>query len=216
MIARHLSLSLAVLVFAVIAAAPAQAEQLDLSNVSSTGSPEPVRTGFYAETALGTFMTLGGADGYSNMEAFLSLGVGYDIFDAFAVGVQFQLAPSAGDCYGPSDAYCSGSSAQGSSTFTMAALDLVLSYKLEVFDRLYVPFRVFGGMADFTPLPRADMGASAGAGDVWVPTGGAATGIEYATRFDHFTIGLEISARFVPSTVNMMALAIYPQVKYTF
>ncbi|MHB1843820.1 MAG: adventurous gliding motility protein CglE [Deltaproteobacteria bacterium] len=215
-------ISVVLSVVAALVAVPAMAEQVDLSNVSSTGSPEPIRTGFFAETALGTFMTIGGADGYSNMEAFLSLGVGYDIMQAFSVGLQFQLAPNAGDCYGPPgpsgniDAYCSGANPQGSSTFTMAALDLVASYKLEILERLFIPIRVFGGMADFSPLPRSDMGAAPGADDVWVPTGGLATGLEYATRFDHFTIGLEVSGRFVPSTVNLFALSIYPRVKYTF
>ncbi len=206
-----------------LVAQPARAEQLDLSSISSNGSPDSVRTGFFAETSLGTFFTLGGADGYSNVEAFLGLGVGYDILRSLAVSLQFQLAPSAGDCYGPNDSYCPGS---GSSTFTMVALDLQVSYRIEVIDRLFVPIRVFGGMADLTPLPRCDLvGASACSpqagssppGDVWEPSFGLATGIEYATHFDHFTIGLEASGRYVaPGGLNMFAIAIYPRIKYTF
>ena len=209
-------------------AVPAAAEnQLDLSSISSTGTPEAIRTGLYMETSLGAFMTLGGGDGYSNMEAFLALGVGYDILDValgtLSAGLQFQLAPSAGDCYitDPSGAdLCSGAKAQGSSTFTMAAIDAVVSFRFRLIDRLYVPVRAFGGMADFTPLPRCDMVSGACApgsnvGDAWTPTVGGATGIEWATRFDHFTSGLEASGRFVPA-LNMMALAIYPRIKYTF
>ena len=198
-----------------LSTAPAFAEQLDLSSVSSTGSPEPIRTGFYAETALGSFLTLGGADSYSNMEAFLSLGVGYDIMREFSVGLQFQLAPSAGDCYGPTDSYCAGASAQGSGTFTMAAIDAIVTYRLPITERLFIPFRLFGGMANLSPLPRSDLGAPSGAGDIWVPTVGLASGIEYATRFDHFTVGIEASGRFVPA-LNMIALAFYPRIRYTF
>ncbi len=207
--------------------APAQAEnQIDLSSISSTGTPEPVRTGFYMETSLGAFMTLGGGDSYSNMEAFLALGAGYDILDValgtLSAGLQFQLAPSAGDCYitdsGGND-LCSGAKAQGSSTFTMAAVDAVVSFRFRLVDRLYIPARLFGGMADFTPLPRCDLVSGAcgnsSIGDVWEPTMGAATGIEWATRFDHFTVGLELSGRFVPA-LAMTALAIYPRIKYTF
>lgn len=208
---RVLGLLLGVLL---VLAVPAAAEPLDLSSVSSTGSPEPIRTGFYAETALGSFMTLGGADGYSNMEAFLSLGVGYDFVREFSVGLQFQLAPSAGDCYGPSDSYC-GASAQGSATFTMAAIDTIVTYRLPISERLFIPFRLFGGVANLSPLPRNDLGAAAGAGGIWVPTGGLATGVEYATRFDHFTVGIEASGRFVPA-LNMTALAFYPRIRYTF
>ncbi|HUB08961.1 MAG TPA: adventurous gliding motility protein CglE [Myxococcales bacterium] len=207
-----------------LAARPASAEQLDLSSISSNGSPEPVRTGFFVETSLGTFFTLGGNDGYSNVEAFLGIGVGYDILKELSVSLQFQLAPSAGDCYIAVDGNddC-GAGGEGSSTFTMAALDLEVSYRVPILDRLFIPIRAFGGMADLSPLPRCDLvsnGCSANSnppGDVWEPSFGLATGIEYATHFDHFTIGLEGSARYVaPGALNMLAIAIYPRIKYTF
>jgi hypothetical protein len=212
-----------------LAARPASAEQLDLSSISSNGSPEPLRTGFYVETSLGTFFTLGGNDGYSNVEAFLGIGVGYDILKELSVSLQFQLAPSAGDCYiavggndecGPGT---NGAPSQGSSTFTMAALDLEISYRVPILERLFIPIRAFGGMADLSPLPRCDLANACSAsdtnppGDVWEPSFGLATGIEYATHFDHFTIGLEGSARYVaPGGLNMLAIAIYPRIKYTF
>ncbi len=219
--------ALAATAFAAVPAA--QAEQLDLSSIASNGSPEPVRTGFYAETSLGTFFTLGGGDSYSNVEAFLGLGLGYDITRWLAVGLQFQLAPSAGDCYVINSAGNDQCPAQGSSTFTMGALDLVVSGRIEVISRLFIPIRVFGGVADLTPLPNCNMANNAcpvgspaqvpsnAASDVWVPSFGLATGVEYATHFDHFTVGLEVSARYVaPGQLNMLALAIYPRIKYTF
>ncbi|MHB8418524.1 MAG: adventurous gliding motility protein CglE [Myxococcales bacterium] len=231
---RSLSAVLLAAVGLTLAARPARAEQVDLSMISSNGSPEPVRTGFYAETELGTFFTLGGADQYSNVEAFLGLGAGYEFNVApwlsMGVGLQFQLAPSSGDCYEQTDSGCAaapgGPPPQGTSTFTMAALDAEVSFRFRVANRLFVPVRVFGGMADFTPLPRCDLASGAcpnasgtvppsAPGDVWEPSLGGAVGVEYATHFDHFTIGLEASGRFVWA-MNMTALAIYPRVKYTF
>ncbi len=218
-------------VASLVCAAPALADsQLDLSSISSTGSPEPVRTGFYMETELGAFMTLGGAESYSNTEAFLGLGVGYDLLTValgtLSAGLQFQLAPSAADCYITGPGGADACPASGSSTFTMAAVDAVVSFRFQILNRLYIPARLFGGMADFTPLPRCDLAANScpsptgvaaanPAGDVWEPTFGGATGIEWATGFDHFTIGLEASLRLVP-VMNMMGVAIYPRIKYTF
>jgi hypothetical protein len=197
-----------------LTAAPALAEQLDLSSVSSTGSPEPIRTGFYAETSLGTFFTLGGGDSYSNVEAFLGIGVGYDILKELSVSVQFQLAPSAGDCYVVNGSGADQCPTAGSSTFTMLAIDAEVSYRFQVANRLFVPLRLFGGAADFTPVPSNAL-APVTNSDVWTWSIGGATGIEYATHFDHFTIGLEASGRFV-SALNMTAIAIYPRIKYTF
>jgi hypothetical protein len=198
-----------------LAAMPALADnQLDLSSVSSTGSPEPIRTGFYAETSLGTFFTLGGGDSYSNVEAFLGIGLGYDIIKELSVSVQLQLAPSAGDCYVVNAAGTDQCPQAGSSTFTMLAIDAEVSYRLQVANRVFIPFRAFGGYADFTPVPSSAL-APVTNSDVWAPTFGFASGIEYATHFDHFTIGLEASLRLVLA-MNMTAIAIYPRVKYTF
>jgi hypothetical protein len=199
------SSGLAAVAALLLTAVPALADnQLDLSSVSSTGSPEAIRTGFYAETSLGTFFTLGGGDSYSNVEAFLGIGVGYDITKALSVSVQFQLAPSAGDCY----------VVNGADTFTMLAIDAEVSYRFEVANRLFIPVRLFGGAADFTPVPSNAL-APVTNSDVWTWSIGGATGIEYATHFDHFSIGLEASGRFVQA-LNMTAIAIYPRIKYTF
>ena len=209
------SSGLAAVAALLLTAVPALADnQLDLSSVSSTGSPEAIRTGFYAETSLGTFFTLGGGDSYSNVEAFLGIGVGYDITKALSVSVQFQLAPSAGDCYVVNGAGADQCPAAGSDTFTMLAIDAEVSYRFEVANRLFIPVRLFGGAADFTPVPSNAL-APVTNSDVWTWSIGGATGIEYATHFDHFSIGLEASGRFVQA-LNMTAIAIYPRIKYTF
>src|ERR1700722_10786543 len=72
----------------------------DLSSVQANGSPEPIRSGLFFETSMGAFLTVGGLDSYSSAEAFLGLGVGYDIIPNLSIGVQFRLAPNVDDCYG--------------------------------------------------------------------------------------------------------------------
>lgn len=201
-------------------------------SVASNGQPAVVRHGFFAQTALGGFATLGGKAGYSNMEAFLALGFGVDFLSDFSFGFQFQLAPSSENCFAP-DTTCGSATiaggptgSSGSKTFTMAALDAVLSYRIQLIERLYVPIRVFGGLANFSPLPVNSLACpsdkpnctlvpSGAANDIWKPTFGGATGIEYATGFEHFTISLEVSLRDLPF-LGASALSIYPQIKYTF
>jgi len=226
--------ALAVSAAALLTAAPALAEgptDQETFAVASNGQPTPVRHGFFAQTALGGFATFGGKSGYSNMEAFLALGVGFDFLSDFSFGVQFQLAPSAENCYA-TDGICGSALLpnSGSKTFTMAGLNAVLSYRIQLVERLYIPIRVMGGMANFAPLP--DNSAVPGvcppgtpnctagqkipsSGDVWEPTFGLATGIEYATGFEHFTISLEASVQDIPF-ISAFALSIYPQIKYTF
>jgi hypothetical protein len=188
-------------------------------SVASNGTPTPVRHGLFAQTALGGFATFGGNSGYSNMEAFLALGVGVDFLDNFSFAAQFQLAPSAQNCFAP-DTQPTGPCTSavrpqsGSSTFTMAGIDGVLSYRVQLVERLYIPIRLMGGMANFAPLPINNL-AKAGTGDIWEPTFGLASGIEYATGFEHFTISLEASVQFLPF-LSAEALSIYPQIKYTF
>jgi hypothetical protein len=201
-------------------------------SVASNGQQAPVRKGFFAQTALGGFATFGGAQSYSNMEAFLAIGLGFDFFSDFSAAFQFQLAPSAQNCYAPdgttSPPGCATPTqpSSGSNTFTMAALDAVLSYRIQLVERLFVPIRIFGGMANFSPLPINNLACSSSnphcsilpanaAGDIWEPTLGGATGLEYATGFEHFTISLEASVRDIPF-LSAFALSIYPQVKYTF
>jgi hypothetical protein len=189
----------------------------DLSSINANGSPEPIRTGFFAETALGGFLTIGGQN-YSNTAAFLSLGAGYDILDNLSAGIQFQLAPSVQDCYnlqsgaaGGAAAYnCGGTTGtgfSGASTFTLSSIDAKVSYRIPVADRIFIPIRAFGGVTNLAPSPQQ--------GVSWVGSVGGATGIEWATPFDHFNLGAEVAVRFVLQ-INAIALSFYPTVKYTF
>ena len=185
----------------------------DLSSINANGSPEPIRTGFFAETALGGFLTIGGQN-YSNTAAFLSLGAGYDILDWLSAGLQFQLAPSVQDCYNlVGSGYSCGAAAAGStvasgaSTFTLSSIDAKVSFRIPVAERIYIPIRVFGGVVNLAPSPQP--------GISWVGSIGGASGIEWATPFDHFNLGAEVAVRFV-TQINAIALSFYPTVKYTF
>ena len=123
--------------FAVVAASQvalsAENPPADLSSVQANGSPEPIRSGLFTETSMGAFLTVGGLDSYSSAEAFLGLGLGYDIIPNLSIGAQFRLAPNVSDCYATARASGSGSpcnlprAARAAnhrpSTFTLISLD---------------------------------------------------------------------------------------------
>lgn len=186
----------------------------DLSTIQANGSPDPIRTGFFAETELGGFLTIGGQN-YSNTEAFLGLGVGYDIIPNLSVGIQFQLAPSVQDCYAV-DAHGASTCPPGGTapaTFTLMSVQGKVSYRIPIADRLFIPLRGFAGVTLLSPNPQPT--SPTDNGSQIEPCFGGATGIEWATPFDHFTLGAEVSGVFVLQ-INALALAIYPTVKYTF
>jgi hypothetical protein len=193
----------------------------DLSSVQANGSPEPIRSGFFTETSMGAFLTVGGLDSYSSAEAFLGLGLGYDIIPNLSIGAQFRLAPNVSDCYAsdsmgaqcPNQSPPVSSNQHGPNTFTLIALEAKISYRIPVSERLFIPIRVFGGVTLLTPDPQP--GSTIGGSLVFDPSFGGSTGIEWATPFNHFTLGAEVSADYVLQ-LGALALAVYPTVKYTF
>jgi hypothetical protein len=182
----------------------------DLSSVQANGSPEPIRSGFFTETSMGGFLTVGGLGSYSSAEAFLGLGLGYDIIPNLSIGVQFRLAPNVDDAYSSTPTLVDKLSIPPPSTFTLIALEAKISYRIPVAERLFIPIRVFGGVTLLTPDPNSGSG-----GTVIQPSVGGATGIEWATPFTHFTLGAEVSGDYVLQ-LGALALAVYPTVKYTF
>jgi hypothetical protein len=195
------------------AAAPAQGEgstQTDLYSVNATGSPEKMRTGFFADTSVGGYLTLGGQGSYSNLSAFLEIGVGYDILRDLSVALRFQLGPSASDCYAAAAGSCPNPNPD---TFTITTMDLAVSYRFPVGDRLYVPVRLMGGLSLLNPTPDNTLATK---GSLLVePNFGAASGIEWVTPFDHFTLDAEVQWQLILG-INASAISFYPTVRYTF
>ncbi len=167
------------------------------------GTPLHVRRGFFTETNIGTFFTLGGNDAYSNAQSYLQLGVGYDLLDRFELGAHIGIGASAFNCFsGRVDGQCTQTEA-----FTTTFLDVSLGYLQRVGDRLYLAPRLVGGYTRLDPAPLPH---------VWGgPNVGLGIGIEYATSMDHFSIGADVVGRYI-LRANIPALTLMPRVKYTF
>lgn len=188
----------------------------------SEGVPLQVRRGFFTETDIGGFFTLGGSDPdapYSNLQTYLQLGAGYQLTvgggrGLIPIGVHVAIGANAQNCWagfaiagrqvpaGTPNATC-----QLSDNFTMIFVSASGGYLHRVIERLYIGGKILAGWTFLDPAPVEGV-----TGGVNV---GAAASIEYATNMDHFSIGLDIAFRVVVGP-NIPSLMFYPRVQYTF
>ncbi len=180
------------------------------------GVPLQVRRGFFTETDVGGFFTVGGNDGYSNLQTYLQLGLGYQLTlnngaGLVPVGLHVAIGASAQNCF------AKGKSADGTCTetdnFTLTFLSVTGGYLARVVERLYIGGKAILGWTLLDPAPvyttnpRSPVSSGLNAG--------AALSIEYATNMDHFSIGLDVAYRIVVGPM-VSTLGIYPRVQYTF
>lgn len=170
------------------------------------GVPLKVRRGFFVETDIGGFLTLGGDNAYSNLQIYLQLGIGYDITENLELGLHLGIGANAANCY-------SGLDNKGICTttdnFTVTFLDLSFAYLFRVVERLYVAPKILVGGTLLDPVP--DTTGSSFRFNV-----GVAVGVEYATNMDHFTVGIDlVPGRFIIGP-NIFSMQFFFRVKYTF
>lgn len=211
---------------AVFALAPAMAE----AATPSLGVPTPIRRGFFTETDLGVFFTTGGQGANpSNAQAYLSLGVGYDLISSgknlLAVGVGFTMGASAGACFGerqeggdgpvcvdpainPTQDMIDRGEGLLADNWSATTVEATIWYGYEVLPRLMLTARGLGGIGLIEPKAFSNS-------EDTVPLLGGGLGVEYATHFDHFSVGLDFAGKYFLGP-NVLGVAIAPRVKYTF
>lgn len=191
------------------------------------GVQTPIRRGFFTETDLGLFFTTGGqGNNPSNAQAYLSLGVGYDVLASgkhfVALGLGFTMGASAGACFGEYTTGDDGSTLcvdparydlqtnEGvlSDNWSATTIEGSVWYGYEVLPRLMVTAKGLAGMGIIEPMAFADT-------ENPVPLVGGGVGLEYATHFDHFSVGIDFATKYFLGP-NVMGVAIAPRVKYTF
>ncbi len=184
----------------------------------SAGVAQEIRSGFFADVNLGGFFTATGLNskgnkGVSNPQAYLQLGVGYDVAKFLAVGAHFGIGSSANSCFATrvGDKCLSGATVV-SDSFTLTMLGAEGVFKVAVGERLFLRPRIDVGWTFLEPAPAVDKDGKEVGGGAYV---GAGFGIEYATHMDHFSIGLDIGGKFIIGP-NIPVFAFYPMIKYTF
>jgi len=201
------SLPVAAVAVALVAALSSEAR----AATPPEGVPLQVRRGFFVETNVGVFWTMGGENTYSNAQPYLQLGVGYDLGERISVGAHFGLGSSAANCFA---GYVPGSNNQCLLTenFSVMFGDATVAYLVPLAERLYLTPKVAAGISRLDPSPKDPERASAKTNAF---NAGAGVGIEYATSMDHFSIGADLLVRYIVGP-NIPTFALFPRVKYTF
>jgi hypothetical protein len=174
----------------------------------SQGVELQVRRGFFTETDIGTFFTLGGDDAYSNAETYLQIGIGYDLSEHLELGAHFGLGANAFNCFaGRTDGQCNATE-----NFTVTFFDVTLAYLVPLRERLYLTPKVAVGYTMLDPAPAFRSGGEGFTNGI---NAGLGLGIEYATAMDHLSIGADLLVRYIP-VANIPTVTLFPRVKYTF
>ena len=179
----------------------------------SEGVALKVRRGFFTETDVGGFFTLGGDNDYSNAADVPAARAGLRRHrgNGSRIGFHVGIGANAQNCWAGLNA--AERLHRRSDNFTMTFLDVTRGVPVPVVERFYVAPQAGGGLhaarsrrrSTATRRPRITGGANVGVG----------VGIEYATNMDHFTIGADVLVRYVIGP-NIPAISIFPRVKYTF
>lgn len=173
------------------------------------GVPLEVRRGLFTDVEIGGLFTVGGDNGYSNLQGSLQLGVGYQLTVAggaglVPIGLHLGIGANAQNCWAGllRDGSCSSSD-----SFTVSFLSVSGGYLFRVAERLYLGPKVLAGGASLDPEPVPGVRFAA--------IVGGALSFEYAANMDHFSVGVDVSYRLVIGPM-ISAIAVYPRVQYTF
>jgi hypothetical protein len=168
-----------------------------------------VRRGFFTETNIGVFFTLGGDNNYSNAQTYLQLGVGYDLSENVELGAHFGLGSNSQNCF--AGLVTPGGPCSAPDNFTVTFFDLTAAYLFRLAERFYLAPKLAGGYTVLDPSPELDAQGDVSSG----ANVGGGLGLEYATNMDHFSIGADALGRLVAGP-NIMTVAVFGRVKYTF
>jgi hypothetical protein len=165
---------------------------------AAVGVPFQVRHGWFAESQVGVFSTLGGQKPFANGQPFIGLSLGLDLPNVEHLTVFGTIAQGA-----------SGSPDNLS----------VLPFELGVRDgfgelapRLTPHVLAVAGASVITPSGAPDRGIDE---TTFSAHAGGGFGLEYVTRLDGLTVGAELVVRQAFSPF-LTSLAAYPRIKYVF
>jgi hypothetical protein len=188
---------------------------LSVAETPPQGVPLQVRRGFFTETNIGVFFTLGGKNGYSNAQTYLQLGLGYDVSENVEIAANFGLGSNAQNCFFEPDlpgGPCADGTLPFPDNFTVTFLDANAAYLFKLAERFYLAPKLAAGYTFLDPPPLPDSSGGQVSGG---PNFGGGLGVEYATNMDHFSIGADGLARWIIGP-NIPTLAFFARVKYTF
>ena len=204
-----------------LGAASVQAQEGARPIVPTNGVDEKPRRGAYVETSLGVFTVIGGKPALSTAQPYLGLSIGRQIGEAAAVFGSLGLGAASASCF---QLDARGDTCLGADSFGATFIEVGGSYGFATGRRSWLSLKLLGGFTDLSPGP-----VRTGAG---VPDHlpgfhlGAGLAFDYATRLDHFAVGIDALqrytfARYTPAggsrqTLWVPSLAVLPRIRYVF
>jgi hypothetical protein len=183
----------------------------------SEGVPLKVRRGFFTETGIGGFFTVGGDNGYSNLQSYLQLGAGYQFSfgegekNAVPIGLHVGIGANAANCWG---GLSKSQICLQSDNFTVTFIGGSAGFMRSIAERFYIGAKLLFGYTLLDPPPQVDANGVPFKGGAHL---GAGLGVEYATNMDHFAIGVDAGYRLILGGTDIIhTLHFVVRVKYTF
>lgn len=173
-----------------------------------------LQRGVYVGADFGTFITIGGANGVSNLQPFVGLRLGYDLTD----NLSLQLSGTAGYVSGNpiSDYDDPAVTPNGTAVTSYDLLNFTgeVVYALRVTERFAIEPKVGLGFSRINPLPTDPDNPEllVSRGNLVIDAG---LGLTYLTLLSDFSAGVSATAYILPKP-GVVGLATAFTVRYTF
>lgn len=161
--------------------------------------------GAYFATDLGVFITLGGVQGNSNVQPFMSIKLGHDIGDYVSVQASFAAGYSAGNPVSEEDIRVAS---EATANYELLNMGVEVVGAIRPSPRFAIEPKVGGGVTRITPKM-----ASTDAPMKPHVVGGV--DFKYLTLLTDFTAGITVNAYYVPGP-NILGIGTGAVVRYTF
>jgi len=200
------------LVAAVLASAAPQPDSgaRPKDSVPVAGVDDAPRRGTWVEASLGMFTARGGGGSFSSGQPYLGMTLGRDLGQRTSIFASLGLGAASASCLQAGDQGC-----LGADSFGVTFLELGLIRSFPIAERLAISLKALGGFTDLSPGPVRT-------GDT-VPDhvpgfhAGAGASFDYATRLDHFAVGLETVVRQTfARDLKLTSVAVMPRIRYVF
>lgn len=171
-----------------------------------------LRRGFYTAADLGVGMTFGGVRGYSNVQPYVAVRLGFDIGNYVSLEAAFASVYASGNALSNNDAPAAGGQEVQNYGMFMMGADVVGAFRAT--ERFEIQPKLGGGMCRIDPQPTSpsDLNATVNAMNPYV---GGGVDFKYLTLLTDFSAGLSTTFYYVLGP-NIPALGLGFAVRYTF
>jgi hypothetical protein len=173
-----------------------------------------LQRGFYASADLGMFMTFGGTRGYSNIQPFVAVKLGFDINDMLSVQLALSNGYSSGNPLSDNDAGL-GLADQEVIDYSLFGMGAEVVLALRPTPRFAIEPKVGGGLTRIHPTPHDPNDPTLFVGG-FAPHAAAGVDFKYLTLLTDFTAGVSLTGYMVFSQKLIPAASAAFVVRYTF